>query len=75
VTEPELRIELGRAYRALGGLYRKVRSGVAPDPTMLAYHSPTIAAACRFTTTGEIGEGSAFFIGKPVEELHNALRD
>jgi len=64
--------ELERAYRAISGFYTAAQNGTVPDKTMLAYHSPTIAAACRFVKTGEL-DGSDYFIGKPVEVLHEAL--
>jgi len=69
----KLRAELERTYRALGGFYSRIREGQLPDKTMLAYHSPTVAAARRFIDTGEIGEGSEYFVGKLVEALHKAL--
>lgn len=64
--------ELERAYRAIRGFYTAAQKGALPDKTMLAYHSPTIAAACRFVKTGEL-DGSEYFTGKPVDVLHEAL--
>lgn len=72
MTPTELEIELGRAYRALRGLYGQIAKDQMPDKTMLAYHSPTIAAALRFVHEGEL-DGSQYFIGKPVSVLHDAL--
>jgi hypothetical protein len=65
-------VELERAYRAIRGFYTAAQKGVVPDKTMLAYHSPTIAAACRFVKTGEL-DGSDYFIGQPLEVLRAAL--
>jgi hypothetical protein len=65
-------IELERAYRAIRGFWTAAQNGLVPDQTMLAYHSPTIGAACRFVATGEL-DGAEYFIGKPVEVLHEAL--
>lgn len=64
--------ELERAYRAIRGFYTAAQQGTLPDKTMLAYHSPTIAAACRFVKTGNL-DGSEYFVGKPIEILHEAL--
>lgn len=73
MTEAErLTIELERAYRAIRGLYTAALKGGKPDQTMMAYHSPTIAAACRFVKTGSL-EGAEYFVGKPIEVLHEAL--
>lgn len=72
MTEQELEIELGRAYRALRGIYGKVANGETPDKTMLAYHAPALAAAVRFVDE-EALDGSAYFIGKDVSVLHEAL--
>lgn len=72
MTEDKLKLELERAYRALRGLWTVAQKGELPDKTMLAYHSPTIAAACRYVETGEL-DGSEYFVGKPVDVLHEAL--
>jgi len=64
--------ELGRAYRALRGLYSFVVTGETPDRTMLAYHSPTIAAAIRFVDEGSL-DGAEYFIGKPFEVLQEVF--
>jgi hypothetical protein len=58
--------ELERAYRAIRGFYTAAQKGVVPDKTMLAYHSPTIAAACRFVKTGEL-DGAEYFIGQAFQ--------
>jgi len=54
------------------GFYTAAQKGTVPDKTMLAYHSPTIAAACRFVETGNL-DGSEYFTGKHAEVLHAAL--
>lgn len=73
-TETEkLKTELERAYRAIRGFYTAYQNGTPSDRAVVAYHSPTIAAACRFVKTGEL-DGSEYFIGKPVEVLHEALK-
>lgn len=69
----EARAELERAYRALHGFYHAHRQGKLLDKTTLAYHSPTIGAAARFIHEGSL-DGSAYFEGKPVSVLHDALR-
>jgi hypothetical protein len=72
-TEPErLKVELGRAYRAVRGLYSCVVKGKIPDQTMLAYHQPTIGAAIRFVEEGSI-EGTEYFIGKHISVLHAVI--
>lgn len=65
--------ELERAYRCIRGLYGQIANGHTPDKIMLAYHSPTLAAAIRFVDEKQL-DGSEYFIGKPVEVLHEALR-
>ncbi len=65
-------LELERAYRALGALYRKVVNGEDVDQTMLTYHSPAIAAALRYMDTGELS-GSEFFIGQHYSVLAETL--
>jgi hypothetical protein len=72
MTKAEMKVELERAYRALRGLGGKALKGELPDRTMLAYHSPSIAAAIRFVDTGEL-EGSEYFIGKHFSVLHETL--
>lgn len=73
LTDAQLKTELERAYRALRGLYGCVKKGETPNATMLGYHGPTIGAAMRFVSEGAL-DGSEYFIGKPVEVLHAALR-
>lgn len=68
----KLRTELERAYRAIRGFYTAHQNGARLDRTIVAYHSPTIAAACRFVKTGQL-DGSEYFVGKPIEVLHEAL--
>ena len=67
-----LKIELGRAYRCIRGFWTATEKGQSLDKTAIAYHSPTIGAACRFVSEGSL-DGSEYFIGKPVDVLHNAL--
>lgn len=69
----KLRTELGRAYRALHGLYASYARGVQPSNTMVGYHSITIAAAARFVNEGSL-DGTDYFIGKSVDILHDALK-
>lgn len=64
--------ELGRAYRALRGFWTAREKGELLDKTAMAYHSPTIGAACRFVGERSL-DGAKYFIGKPVDVLHNAL--
>lgn len=72
MSEDQMKTELERAYRAIRGFWAAAQKGESPTKTMLAYHSPTIAAACRFVDTGEM-DGSEYFIGKSVKVLHEAL--
>ena len=72
MTPIEIELELGRAYRALRGFYGKAIKGELPDKTMLAYHSPVIAAALRFVHEGAL-DGAQYFIGKHVSVMHEAL--
>jgi hypothetical protein len=73
LTKEQLEIELGRAYRAVRGFYHAIQNSTFPTETMLAYHSPTIAAAMRFVNEGAL-DGADYFIGKHVSVLHEALR-
>lgn len=73
MNRDELEIELGRAYRALRGIYGKIAKGQMPDETMLAYHGLTLAAAIRFVNEGAL-DGSQYFIGKPADVLRDTLR-
>lgn len=75
VTEAErerdaLKLELGRAYRCVQGMHNALHKGseFADD-----YHAPTIGAAKRFVFEGDLS-GGEYFIGKPVEVLHAALK-
>ena len=67
-----LRTELGRAYRCIRGFWTATKAEKVLDKTALAYHSPTIAAACRFVADGAL-DGSEYFIGKHVSVMHEAL--
>jgi hypothetical protein len=69
----QLRVELGRAYRAIRGMYTAHVAGEKIPQSTLAYHSPTIAAAIRFVDEGAM-DGSEYFVGKPVDVLHAALK-
>lgn len=69
----DAKTELERAYRCIRGLYGKIANGEKPNATMLAYHSPTLAAAIRFVEEGAL-DGSEYFIGKDVSVLHEAMR-
>ena len=64
--------ELGRAWRALHVYANTAKTGVLPTDATRAYHQPTIAAAKRFVLDGAF-DGTAYFIGKPVEVLHETL--
>ncbi len=64
--------ELGRAWRALHGYAQAARAGVTLSVATRAYHEPTVAAAKRFVLDGAF-DGTAYFIGKPVEVLHETL--
>lgn len=69
----DLKKELERAYRCIRGFWTVTKRGeIVDDKTMLAYHSPTIAAACRFVAEGSL-DGSEYFIGKHVSVMHEAL--
>lgn len=72
MSDPDLKVELERAYRALRGLYGCAVNGRAPDKTMLAYHSLAIGASLRFVNEGAL-DGTAYFIGKPASVLHDVL--
>ena len=64
--------ELGRAWRALHVYARTAKTGVQPTDATRAYHELTVAAAKRFVLDGAF-EGTAYFVGKPVEVLHETL--
>ena len=68
-----LRTELGRAYRALDAFANAQRAGRMLNDTAVGYHSLTIGAAARFAREGAL-DGADYFIGKPVDVLHAALR-
>lgn len=70
MTEDQLKIELARAYRCIQGLHNALETG---NTGHLGYHQPTIAAAKRFVFLGDMA-GSGFFMGQPVEVMHEALR-
>lgn len=65
--------ELDRAYRALCGYAKAAEKGTVLGDATVAYHAPTVAAAKRWTLEGEM-DGSDYFIGKPVDVLHAALK-
>lgn len=69
----KLEAELQRAYRCIQGLYNAVKSPEESSEAMLAYQSPTIAAAKRFVFEGVL-DGSEYFINKPVEVLQTAMK-
>lgn len=71
MTEEELKVELGRAYRCIQGMHNTMQAWEVNFPAM-AYHSPTIAAAKRFVFEGAL-DGAEYFIGKPVSVMHEAL--
>lgn len=72
-TEPDYKLELERAYRALRGIYGLVANGrPIPDAT-LAYHSLTLGAAMRFVGDDAL-DGSEYFIGKDASVLHEVLK-
>lgn len=64
--------ELGRAWRALHAYAYAARVGKALPSATAAYHELAIAAASRFVHEGSF-DGTAYFVGKPVEALHEAL--
>ena len=67
-----LKTELGRAYRCIMGMHTALKAANVEFGSS-GYHTPTIGAAKRFVWEGEL-DGSNYFIGKPVEVLHAALR-
>jgi len=71
MTNQELTKELERAYRCIQGMHNAICTG--GDFTGEGYYAMTIGAAKRFVFEGEL-DGSEYFIGKPVEVLHEALR-
>ena len=71
MTEEQLKEELGRAYRCIVGLYNKIPQNEKKG-AMFFYHSLTIAAAKRCVYKDQM-DGAEYFVGKGVEELHNAM--
>lgn len=67
----QMRTELGRAYRCIQGMHSALHKNPASFPE--GYHAPTIGAAKRFVFEDAL-DGSEYFIGKPVDLLHAALR-
>lgn len=67
-----LKKELERAYRCIRGFWTAHEKGETLARTPVAYHCTTIGAACRFVSSGAL-DGAEYFVGKPVEVLHNAL--
>lgn len=66
--------ELGRAWRALVAYANASETTNArPSDAQRAYHSLALGAAKRFVHEGAF-DGTAYFIGKPVEILHEALQ-
>lgn len=73
MTKEELEIELGRAYRAIVGLFSRVNKDDPANASVLGYHVITIAAAKRFIYEEEMS-GTEYFIGKHHEVLTEALK-
>ena len=69
LTKEQLEVELGRAYRCIQGMHNALRNGAEFAEF---YHSPTLGAAKRYVYLSEM-DGSQFFEGKPITELHEAL--
>jgi hypothetical protein len=74
LTKEQLEEELGKAYRALRGMYGCVVMGERPSDDVVSYHAPTLGAAVRFVNHGAL-DGSEYFFGKPVGVLHDTLRE
>lgn len=72
-VEVDHKVELEKAYRCIRGLFGCIAAGKTPDRTMVAYHALTLGAALRFVNEGKL-DGSAYFIGKPVEVLRETMR-
>lgn len=70
MTNQELVIELQRAYRCIQGMHKALTTGTE---FAVWYHAPTLGAAKRFVYQGEL-DGSAYFEGKQVSVLHDALK-
>lgn len=67
-----LNSELDKAWRCIVGLHNKM-SDLDKLGAMGMYHSPTVAAARRHVYEGK-SDGAEYFIGKPVDILHAALK-
>jgi len=70
MNEDQLKTELVRAYRCIQGMHHAINKGGQFNET---YHAMTIAAAKRYVFEDDLS-GSDYFIGKPVEVMHAALR-
>jgi hypothetical protein len=68
-----MKTELGHAYRALYAFRGAHVRGERLSDTAAAYQSLTVGAAARFVTEDSL-EGAAYFEGKPVDVLHQALK-
>lgn len=64
--------ELQRAYRCIQAQHNALRAMQASFPS-ISYHSLSIGAAKRFVFEGAL-DGSEYFIGKPAQVLHEALK-
>jgi len=74
-NEPEierLKTELSRAYRALHAYSNAQRKGELLNETAVGYHIATVGAAARFVHEQSL-DGSAYFVGKHISVLHEAL--
>ena len=67
----QARTELGRAYRCVQGMHNALHNN--PASFAEGYHALTIGAAKRFVFENAL-DGSDYFIGKPVDVLHAALK-
>ena len=67
----QARTEQGRAYRCIQGMHNALTLGISFAAE--AYHAPTIGAAKRFVFENAL-DGSDYFMGKPVDVLHAALK-
>lgn len=69
----DLEQELQRAYRALIAYQGAYEHGKVMGHAAHAYHALAVGAAKRFVWE-EALDGTAYFIGKPVDVLHTALK-
>lgn len=69
VQEPNLKLELERAYRCIQGMHHSMR---VKEEFPAGYHALTIAAAKRYVFEGAL-DGSDYFIGKHNSVLQDAL--